>query len=300
MLEQKSNIDKHNYDKKAINVVQVTEIPITKLYVGKNNVRSVAGDITELTRSIEEKGVLQPLLVRPTGDRFEIIVGSRRFAASKAAGLKSVPAIVREMDDNEAIVASLTENIQRGDLEPEEEATAYKRLYEFYHSYRKMAVALGIDESRIRRTLEVMELIPKIRKKVRRYAAPGKRETGEAIPLEHATMIAEAFRIEEIKRLPEKEKKEKQMEIAKTIAPLRQYEARKVIDRFKMFPEKSIEIIKEEALASETGIAIRVYFIPKIARLLNKAAEDRGMSMEELVPIAVEEWLKRVGYSDMG
>ena len=116
------------------------------------------------------------------------------------------------------------------------------------------------------------------------------------LPFEHASMIAEAFRTEEIKRLPEEERKEKQVEIAKTIAPLRQYEARKVIDRFKMFPEKSIEVIKEEALASETGIAIRVYFVPKIARILSKAAEDRGMSMEELVPIAVEEWLKQVGY----
>jgi hypothetical protein len=130
-----------------------------------------------------------------------------------------------------------------------------------------------------------------------KYAPPPReREKEEAIPFEHATMIAEAFRTEEIKRLPSKEKEEKQVEIAKAIAPLPQYEARKVVDRFKMFPEKSIEIIKEEALASETGVAVRVYFIPKIARLLSKAAEDRGMSMEELVPIAVEEWLKQVGY----
>jgi len=296
MQSKKPNIQKHPKEQWAMNLAQFTEIPIAKLYVGKSNVRGSAGDITELTKSIEEEGVLQPILVRPVKDRYEIIVGSRRFSASKAAGLKSIPAIVREMNDDEAIVASLTENIQRGDLEPEEEASAYKRLYEFYRSYRKMATVLGIDESRIRRVLGIMELVPKLRKKVRRYAAPSERDKGEAIPLEHATMIVEAFKTEEIKRLPEAEKAAKQVEIAKAIAPLRQYEARKVVDRFKMFPEKSIEIIKEEALASETGIAIRVYFIPKIARLLSKAAEDRGMSMEELVPIACEEWLKQVGY----
>jgi ParB family chromosome partitioning protein len=280
-------------------MAQVAEIPIVKLYVGKFNVRSDVGDITELTRSIEEEGILQPLVVRKVKDKFEIVVGSRRFAAAKAAGFKEIPAIVREMNDDEAIVASLTENIQRGDLEPEEEAIAYKRLYEFYKSYRKLASVLGIDESRIRRTLGIMELIPKLRKGVRRYAAPSEREKGEAIPLEHATMIAEAFRIEEIKRLPEEERQVKQIEIAKAIAPLRQYEARKVVDRFKMFPEKPIEVIKEEALVVETGVAIRVYFAPKIARLLSQAADDRGMSMEELVPIAVEEWLKQVGYSGM-
>jgi hypothetical protein len=112
-------------------------------------------------------------------------------------------------------------------------------------------------------------------------------------------VVAEAFRTEEIKRLPKEEREEKQVSIARAIAPLPQYEARRVIDRFKMFPEKSIEVIKEEALASGTGVAIRVYFIPKVARLLSKAAEERGMSMEELVPIAVGEWLKQVGYSGM-
>jgi ParB family chromosome partitioning protein len=259
-------------------------------------VRSSAGDITELTKSIEEEGVLQPIVVRQVKDKYEIVVGSRRFAAAKAAGLKSMPAIVRDLSDEAAIVASLVENIQRGDIEPEEEARAYRALVEIYGSTRKVAEKVGIDQSRVVRTLQVLELVPQLQKKVMRYASPRQRTESGAIPFEHASMIAEAFRTEEIKRLPEEERKEKQVEIAKTIAPLRQYEARKVIDRFKMFPEKSIEVIKEEALASETGIAIRVYFVPKIARILSKAAEDRGMSMEELVPIAVEEWLKRVGY----
>ena len=279
-------------------MAQVAEIPIEKLYVGKVNVRRSAGDITELTRSIEEKGVYQPILVRPVKGRYEIVVGSRRFVASKAAGLKTIPAIIREMNDEEAIVASLTENIQRGNLEPEEEAEALTRLVEIYGSNRQVAKILGISETNLRRKMSVLELIPRLRKEVRLKGAPSleERRKSEAIPFEHATMIAEAFRTEEIKRLPKEEREEKQVSIAKAIAPLPQYEARRVVDRFKMFPEKSIEVIKEEALASETGVAIRVYFIPKVARLLSKAAEDRGMSMEELVPIAVEEWLKQVGY----
>jgi ParB/RepB/Spo0J family partition protein len=275
------------------------EIPIAKLYVGKSNVRSGAGDITDLTKSIEEEGVLQPIVVRQVKDKYEIVVGSRRFAAAKAAGLKLMPAIVREMSDDAAIVASLVENIQRGDIEPEEEARAYRTLVEIYGSTRKVAEKVGIDQSRIVRTLQVLELVPQLQKKVMRYASPKQRTESGAIPFEHASMVAEAFRTEEIKRLPKEEREEKQVSIARAIAPLPQYEARRVIDRFKMFPEKSIEVIKEEALASGTGVAIRVYFIPKVARLLSKAAEERGMSMEELVPIAVGEWLKQVGYSGM-
>jgi ParB/RepB/Spo0J family partition protein len=286
----------------VIDLAQVLEIPLDKLYIGKVNVRRGVGDITELTRSIEEKGVYQPILVRPVKGKYEIVVGSRRFEAAKAAGLKTIPAIIREMNDEEAIIASLTENIQRGNLEPEEEAEAISKLVEIYGSTRKVATILGVSEMTLRRKVSVLELIPKLRKEVRLKVAPPleERRKSEAIPFEHATMIAEAFRTEEVKRLPNEEKEAKQIEIAKVIAPLPQYEARKVVDRFKMFPEKSIEVIKEEALASETGVAIRVYFAPKIARLLSKAADDRGMSMEELVPIAVEEWLKRVGYSDMG
>ena len=282
-------------------MAQVVEIPLEKLYIGEVNVRRSVGDITELTRSIEEKGVYQPILVRSRKGRYEIVVGSRRFEAAKAAGLKAIPTIIREMSDEEAITASLTENIQRGNLEPEEEAEAINRLVEIYGSNRQVAKILGVSERTLRRKISVMELIPRLRKEVRLKAAPSleERRKSEAIPFEHATLIAEAFRTEEVKRLPKPEREAKQIEIAKVIAPLPQYEARKVVDRFKMFPGKTIEVIKEEALATETGVAIRAYFIPRIARLLSKAADDRGMSMEELVPIAVEEWLKQVGYSVM-
>ena len=285
-------------------MAQVVEIPITKLYVGRVNVRSGAGDITELTRSIEEEGVIQPLVVRRMKDRFEIIVGSRRFAAAKAAGLKEVPAIVREMSDGAAIALSLIENIQRGNLTDEEEIEAMRRLMkldkERYGSQRKLAKGLGLSQSTIERKFTAFNLVQKLRASGAQVTLKGsataeERAKGEVIPIEHAELIERALKSKEVLKLPKKELEQKRVELVRTIVPLPQYKARKVVDRFKMFPEKSIEVIKEEALASETGVAIRVYFIPKIARLLSQAADDRGMSMEELVPIAVEEWLKQVG-----
>jgi len=289
----------------VIELAQVIDIPIVKLYVGKVNVRSEAGDITELTRSIEESGVLQPLIVRKVGDKFEIVVGSRRFAAAKAAGLKEVPSIVREMSDSEAIVSSLIENIQRGNLTDEEEIEAMQRLMrldkERYGSLRQLAKALGLSSSTIDRKFTAFGLVQKLRARGEKVSLKGtptleERVRGEAIPIEHAEMIERALKTEQVLKLPKEELEQKRVELVRTVVPLPQYEARKVVDRFKMFPEKPIEVIKEEALASETGVGIRVYFTPKIARLLSQAADDRGMSMEELVPIAVEEWLKQVGY----
>jgi ParB/RepB/Spo0J family partition protein len=284
-------------------MVKVSELDIESLYVGECNVRKSAGDITELMRSIEERGLLQPITVRPVGDRYEVIIGRRRYEACRALGLKKIPVIIREMSDDEAVAASLIENIQRGNLEPEEEAEAIQRLMEMsrekYGDPRKVAKALGLSEQTVRERLSILELLPKVRKGVRVEFAPSKEERrrAEAVPFEHAAIVAQAFKSEEVRKaIPEEELEKKQLELIKAIAPRDLHEARKIVDYFKMFPEKPIEVIVDEALAREAGVAIHVYFAPRVARALSRAAQDRGMSMEELVPIAVEEWLKQVGY----
>lgn len=91
----------------------LSELETTKLFLGDINVRKSVGDITELKLSIEEKGILQPLLVRPLKNRFEIVVGSRRYEAAKSLGLRKVPVIIKPMSDTEAVSLSLVENIQR-------------------------------------------------------------------------------------------------------------------------------------------------------------------------------------------
>src|SRR5690349_12938088 len=80
------------------------EIPIAKVFVGKTNVRKSPGNVSDLLQSIRDNGVLEPVLVRPVGDRFELVVGSRRFKAAKAVELQKIPAVVRELTDEEAIV----------------------------------------------------------------------------------------------------------------------------------------------------------------------------------------------------
>ena len=87
----------------------------------------------ELSESIKQYGILQPLLVSDKKSYFEIIAGERRWRAAKMAGLKEVPVVIKEFSDQEIVEISLIENIQREDLNPVEEAQAYKRLIEEFH-----------------------------------------------------------------------------------------------------------------------------------------------------------------------
>lgn len=281
------------------------ELETSKLFIGEMNARKSVGDITELKLSIDEKGIIQPLLVRPLKNKYEVVVGSRRYAAAKALGLKTVPAIIRPMSDAEALSLSLVENIQRADLELEEEAEGVLKLMKLdpkrFGSIKPIAKAIGRSESAIRELLDAYELTFKLREggmKIHAARAPPEEERrrAEAIPLKHTELVARAIKSTEVRKLPSYEFERKVPEIVKAIAPLREEDARKVVDRFKMFPERSIETIKEEALAKQTGVAVKVYFAPRIARALSQAAEERDISEEELVSIAVEEWLVLKGY----
>lgn len=280
------------------------EIAIKDLEVSEFNVRKSIGDFTELLNSVEEVGVLEPLVVRPKGKRYEVVIGRRRLTAAKAAGLKRVPVVVREMSDAGAVIASAVENVQRGDLEPEEEYDAYKRLMELdperYGTHRKIAKAIGKSHDHINRVFSTVELLRGIRMPAKYAPSMKERKVGKAIPQKHAYMVAQAFKHEDvrpaIKKLPPTKVKQKKKELIETVAPLDEFEARKVVNHFKMEPERPIPEIKQRALARETGVHIHIYLPPKVGKALEKASEKRHMSMEELIPIAVEEWLKQVGY----
>jgi ParB/RepB/Spo0J family partition protein len=283
----------------------MTELETAKLFVGESNVRKSVGDLTDLKLSIQEKGILEPLLVRPSKNRFEVVVGSRRYEAAKALGLKQIPVIIKPMDDTEALSLSLVENIQRNDLELEEEAEGILKLMKLdskrFSNAKAVAKVLGRSENSIRELLDAYELTFKLREKgmkIRAARAPSdeQRKRAEAIPLKHTELVARALKTAEVRRLPAREVDRKVPEIVKAIAPLPEQDARKVVDRFKMFPEKTVDAIKEEALAKQTGVSIKVYFTPRIGRALTQAAEERDISEEELVAIAVEEWLVSKGY----
>ena len=120
-----------------------------------------ADQLDELTSSIREKGVMQPLLVRPSEDPniFEIIAGERRWRAAQRAGLHDVPVIIREVDDKEALELAIIENVQRVDLNPLEEALGYEQLIEqFSYTQQDLAQVIGKSRSHVANTLRLLKL----------------------------------------------------------------------------------------------------------------------------------------------
>jgi ParB family chromosome partitioning protein len=96
-------------------------VPIDHIEPNPHQPRQQMGDLTELTASIREKGVLQPLIVRRMGDRFQIVSGERRYQAAMQAGLTELPCVERDIDDRETVEVALVENLQRKDLTPFDE-----------------------------------------------------------------------------------------------------------------------------------------------------------------------------------
>jgi ParB family chromosome partitioning protein len=119
-------------------------------------------ELEALAQSLRERGVLQPLLVRPAGGGvpgYEIVAGERRWRAAQRAGLHEVPVVVRDFSDRETLEVALIENLQRADLSPLEEAKAYRRLMdEFAHTQEALAEAVGRSRSHVANTLRLLGL----------------------------------------------------------------------------------------------------------------------------------------------
>ncbi|ADV68925.1 ParB/RepB/Spo0J family partition protein [Deinococcus maricopensis] len=114
--------------------------------------------LAELAQSIRDKGVLQPLLVRPKGDAFEIVAGERRWRAAGLAGLSEVPVVIRDLGDREALEIAIIENLQREDLGPLEEARAYQALMDQGLNQEGVAQAVGKGRSTIANALRLLTL----------------------------------------------------------------------------------------------------------------------------------------------
>jgi len=131
-------------------------IPIDQIDPNPNQPRQVMGDLSELMASIAEKGIIEPIIVRQRGSRFQIIAGERRYQAAVQVGIREIPIVIREVDDNEIIEIALVENIQRKDLTPFEEAEALQSLAERCgYTHEDMARRLGKSRTAITESLSL-------------------------------------------------------------------------------------------------------------------------------------------------
>jgi len=129
-------------------------VPIEQIDPNPNQPRQVMGDLSELMASIAEKGIIEPIIVRQRGSRFQIVAGERRYQAAVQVGLREIPIVIREVDDNEIIEIALIENIQRKDLTPFEEAEALQSLASRCgYTHEDMARRLGKSRTSITESL---------------------------------------------------------------------------------------------------------------------------------------------------
>jgi ParB family chromosome partitioning protein len=142
------------------------EIDLDRLVPNPQQPRSAFDEasLEELAQSIRRNGVIQPIRARRAGDRFEIVAGERRWRAAQRAGLLKAPVIVRDVPDDRLLEVALIENIQRDDLNPIEEASAYRRLADEMHlTQDAIAAAVGKDRSSIANTLRLLRLPDEVR-----------------------------------------------------------------------------------------------------------------------------------------
>lgn len=165
-------------DERSVELVEVpgvrfAEIPVTDIHPNRKQPRSVfdEDDMAELVHSVREIGVLQPIVVRTSteegGEPYELVMGERRWRAVQAAGLETIPAIVRDTTDDDLLRDALLENLHRSQLNPLEEAAAYQQLLEdFGTTHEQLADRIGRSRPQVSNTLRLLKLPPLVQRRV--------------------------------------------------------------------------------------------------------------------------------------
>lgn len=139
-------------------------VPIDQIDPNPDQPRQVMGDLSELMASIAEKGIIEPLIVRQRGGRYQIVAGERRYQASVQVGIRELPVVIRDVDDNEIMEVALVENIQRKDLSPFEEAEALHVLAERCgYTHEDLARRMGKSRTNVTESLALAQMPTEVR-----------------------------------------------------------------------------------------------------------------------------------------
>lgn len=252
----------------------VKEIELKKIRPNKLNPRLDMDFelLNELAESIKQVGLLEPLIVRPVNDEYEVVIGERRYRASQQAGLNKVPAIVREYMDDEVIELNLIENIQREDLSAVEKGNCCKSLMEKYPekypTIQDLSKKLGVSTNTINSWLQLVSAP----KEIQRMIAPAQkigvpRAEGK---IDYDTAVTITRRIKE---------PERQIEVAREIAkrPIYRRTAREVIARVAKEPEKPVEEVIREIAETPYEMPFRLSHMEPILKGVKKQTSRKGI-----------------------
>lgn len=209
--------------------------------------------LNELAESIKQIGILEPLILRPAGDGYEVVVGERRYRAAQQAGLGTVPAIIRNYADEQVIELNLTENVQREELSAVEKGNCCKQLIERYpqkyKSRQEIGIRIGISPETISTWLKLTEAPRELQKLIAPTGKAGvPRELGK---IDYSTAAAITRQITE---------PERQVEVAKEIAqkPIYGREAREVIKKAAKEPKKPVKEVVKEVVEAPAELTFRL------------------------------------------
>jgi ParB family chromosome partitioning protein len=209
--------------------------------------------LNELAESIKQIGILEPLILRPTSDGYEVVVGERRYRAAQQAQLEMVPAIIRNYSDEQVIELNLIENIQREELSAVEKGNCCKQLIEKYPekyaSRQEIGKRIGISQETISTWLKLTEAPEQLQKMIAPAEKAGvPRELGK---IDYSTAVAIT------RQIPEPER---QIEVAKEIAqkPVYGKEAREVIKKAAKEPRKPVREVVEEVIEAPSDLVFRL------------------------------------------
>jgi len=170
------------------------ELDVRRIRPSRRGLRDELGSLDELVASIEEKGLLQPIVVRPVEEGFEVVAGNRRLEACKRLKINKIPCVVVELDDREAFEASLIENLQRKTLNPIEEAKAFKRYVDEYGygGVSELARRIGKSHSYVSKRIALLNLPKEVQEAlVRRRTTPSVAQELLSLDEEHRGRLSE-------------------------------------------------------------------------------------------------------------
>jgi ParB family transcriptional regulator, chromosome partitioning protein len=241
--------------------------------------------LEELSESVRKVGVLQPILVRPTGDGYQLIAGERRLTAAQRAGLLKIPAVVREVPDDRLLELALIENIQREQLNPIEEAQAFQNLLENLRlTQEELAARLARERSTIANCLRLLKLPPAVKLLI----AEGKLSPGHArallsssvSPSEIArvaqTMVDQSWSVRDAERWAQRQNSKRTRR-----ARMQDPNVSAATDRLRVFLGTKVEIVSRATPSGSGQIRIHFFSPEDLERIYSILTNNRGYKMEE-------------------
>lgn len=273
-------------------------IPLKDIFLGELNERLDPGDIDGLAKSIAQVGVLEPLLVRPVGDKFEVIAGGRRYRAANQAGVKTVPCVVKEMDDISALKASFHENEERKSASPLEYGMLCWKMAQRAESLKDVADNLGKTQTWVESRINAYELYRKANVRLTEKGPGGKymgqdSESEPTLGIVDANQIMQVISSPSVKRYIARVGGDREAVrnslvrgLSEEYPKLNPQQRKKLMKLVRQTPEIPVKELAERVIRDPIGIKISLSF--------NAASSEKIQEEAQKNDQTVENWIRKI------